>query len=255
MKNSSFSENIPTDKLLIDKRVDEALARLNYLAESGTIGLLTGATGVGKTCILKLFINRLSRNKYRTVYINFTSLTASGLLRLIAKKMGEGSNSIAGKEKTFSQILEKVNQDDLTTILLIDESHLLSNAALVDLRLLIGQNTSNFKVLLCGQEDLRKKIKAHAHAALLNRISVQYQLSAFSVKQSIEYIDHNLKNSGKSTKTISSDAKKIIHEYSSGIPRNINNIITAALLTASSMRIEIIDADFITKIMEELYAF
>jgi predicted GTPase len=33
----------------------EGLARMTYLAEAGTIGLVTGHTGVGKSSLIRLF--------------------------------------------------------------------------------------------------------------------------------------------------------------------------------------------------------
>ena len=46
MKTHPFTEPASMDMILQDQRISEALARLEYLATQGTIGLLTGPAGV-----------------------------------------------------------------------------------------------------------------------------------------------------------------------------------------------------------------
>jgi general secretion pathway protein A len=42
------------------------------------------------------------------------------------------------KERLFLQVIDKVNKNNLTHLLILDEAHLLDNNALVDLRLLVS---------------------------------------------------------------------------------------------------------------------
>lgn len=252
-----FTENLNAQEMLSDERVKQGLARFEYMAENSNLALLTGQSGVGKTSLLNLYIKTLSKNKYRPIYLNLTSLESNQLLRLVLIKLHEVPGHHNGKEKNFLQILEKINSEEATTILIIDEAQLLKDDALTDLRLLISSEPGKeykLKILLCGLEDITKTLKSNTHKSLQSRISVRYHLQAFDIDETSNYIDFRIKNAGGSTKIFNEDAKNIIHDYSKGIPRNINNIATAALIHAASIKQQVIDEDIITTVMEEIMA-
>jgi len=63
---------------------------------------------------------------------------------------------------------------------------------------------------------------------------VRYRLLPLTKIQTLSYIDHRLRLSGVSEKLIDTEAKELIHDYSGGIPRQINTIATACLINAAS---------------------
>ena len=93
MTTHPFLESTPTDRILKDQRITEGLARLEYLAAAGTVALVTGPTGVGKSSLIKLFLSSLSRNRYHPVYVYLTNVGATGLLKLIVSTLGEAPNA------------------------------------------------------------------------------------------------------------------------------------------------------------------
>ena len=46
LKTQPFSEHAAVSSLWLDDRIQEGLARLTYLVEHATLGLITGPTGV-----------------------------------------------------------------------------------------------------------------------------------------------------------------------------------------------------------------
>lgn len=239
MTRLPFQERLPVEALLCDERFSEGLARLRYLAEAGTIGLLSGPTGVGKSSLLRLFVRSLSPNLYQPIYLSLTHVGTSGILRLVLIALGEVPRR--GKERLFLQIVDRLAKTDRTTLLLIDEGHLLPSEALTDLRLLVSSGLDEgprLKLLLVGQDLLRHELKRAAHADLLNRISVRYHISPLTKDQTSAYIDSQLKHAGASEKIFDSEAKSLIHDYSSGIPRQINSHATACLLNAASKNLQ-----------------
>ena len=54
-----FAEHLPAERLWPDDRLTQGLARLRYLTAAGTLGLVTGASGVGKSALLKRFWHEL----------------------------------------------------------------------------------------------------------------------------------------------------------------------------------------------------
>lgn len=250
-----FTETLAVNRLLKDTRVQEGLLRFKYMVENGHAGLLTGQSGVGKTCLLNLFMKSLSRNKYRPVYINLTSLEPRQFLRLILIKLDEIPGNNNGKEKNFLLIKKTLESEDVNTVLIIDEAHLLKDGALKDLRLLINVEpgkTNKLKILLSGLDSISRKLKSNHHQSLKSRISAFYNLNAFNREQSSSYIDFCIKNAGGNKNIFDDDAKLIIYEYSKGVPRNINNIATASLMHAASKKLSVIDETLVITVMEEL---
>ena len=84
-----FAERLSADALWPDERMQQGLARLRYVAEHGTVGLVTGASGVGKSALLKRFMHELSGPGWQPVYLHLTHLPAAGMLKLLVRKLDE----------------------------------------------------------------------------------------------------------------------------------------------------------------------
>jgi general secretion pathway protein A len=128
--------------------------------------------------------------------------------------------------------------------LIFDEAHLLDGDALTDLRLLISSALDvrpPLKMLLVGQEPLRAVLRRAQHADLANRVSVRYQLRPFSREQTCRYIDFQLSQAGGDLKLFDDSVKAAIHDFTGGVPRQINNLATACLLQATVRQVRRID--------------
>jgi type II secretory pathway predicted ATPase ExeA len=122
-----------------------------------------------------------------------------------------------------------------TVILILDEAHLLSTEQLEELRLLTNSemdSRAGFACLLLGQPTLRRRLRQGAFAALDQRISLRCTLDGMGLKETGEYIAHHLKLAGRSDTIFSDDAVALIHEISRGLPRQVNNLATQALIAA-----------------------
>ncbi|MCP4153743.1 MAG: hypothetical protein GY757_38815 [bacterium] len=138
--------------------------------------------------------------------------------------------------------------------MIFDEAHLISSQSLTDLRLLVCsriENSSAVKVVLSGQDLLLETLKRSVLSDLNNRIWIRCRLYAMSKTQTLAYISHRLRCAGGSEKIFTTDAGEIIHEYSGGVPRQINNIATACLIGAAATDINQIDADFVNETMAD----
>lgn len=252
MTTQPFAERIPTQQILKDERMSQGLARLQYMTSQGTIALITGLTGVGKSILIKLFLSSIPQNQYLPIYIHFTNIKAASLLSLIVTKLGEAPKQT--KERLFLQIIDKAKNTNLMIILIIDEAHYLGSDAITDLRLLVSSAMDEappLKIILAGQEKLNNKIKTTSHADFNNRISVLCNLKPLTNAQTIAYIDYQMNYSGASEKVFEPEVKDMIHEYANGIPRQINNIAIACLINAATLNAQKINLDILNQTITE----
>lgn len=246
-----FAEKPPIDWLLRDERTDQALARLKFFEQQGAIALIIGQTGLGKSSLLRLFIDQLPHNRYHPVYLHLTPLNANAFLRLIVTKLGE--KPLMGKDRMLMQILDRININDKCTLFIIDEAHLIDPKILTDLRLLISSidQEVSLKILLCGQESLNQILKRSSYADLVQRITLQFVMQPLSQEKTVAYIDYRITKSGGVTKIFEAEAKSLIHEYTGGVPRQINNVATACLINAAARNIKKITEPLVNETMAE----
>jgi general secretion pathway protein A len=231
--------------------LNEALARLKFFEQQGTIALIIGQTGLGKSSLLRLFIHELPQNRYHPVYLHLTPLNANAFLRLIVTKLGEKPK--IGKDRMLVQILDRINQNDKCTLLIIDESHLLEPKTLTDLRLLISSidEKISLKILLCGQHDLSQILKRSSHADLAQRITLQFMMRSLSKEKTSAYIDHRIRKAAGVEKIFQPEAKDLVHDYTDGVPRQINNVATACLINAAARGLKQITESLVNETMAE----
>lgn len=246
-----FTEKPPIEWLQRDPRIEQALARLKFFEQQGALALVLGQTGLGKSSLLRLFIHQLPHNRYHPLYLHLTAIGANAFLRLMVTKLGEKPRM--GKDRMLLQILERIKQNEKCTLLIIDEAHLIDPQTLTDLRLLISSidEEISLKIVLCGQDSLRDILKRASHTDLVHRINLRFALHALSKEQSSAYIDNRMTLAGGNLKTFETEAKNLIHDYTGGVPRQINNVATACLIHAASRNLKKINDTLVNETMNE----
>ena len=254
MSAMPFSEHIETKNIIKDERMESAVAKLSYLVQDGSIGIITGQTGVGKSSLLRLFLETLPSNNYHPIYIHFTNVTSSSLLNLIAIELG--ANSTNSKDRRFLAIARALKSISCTPILIFDEAHLLSTEAITDLRLLISsaldKSEKSLKIILCGQEDLNQTLKRASCLDFANRISVKHAIKPLSNLQTQTYIVKQLQAVGCDKNLFDSEVIEEINIFSNGIPRRINQICTLCFLSAKEVRSQKITTEILARAVSDL---
>ena len=114
-----FSEHASREALWNDTRMEEGLSRLSYLLDNGLVGLVTGASGLGKSALVRRFIQECSPRVCEPLYCHLAHLPANGLLKFIVSQLGEVPR--LGKGKLYSQILDRAKRSEGTMLLIFDE--------------------------------------------------------------------------------------------------------------------------------------
>jgi type II secretory pathway predicted ATPase ExeA len=215
----------------------EAVARITWLISERAIGVVTGEVGAGKTIAARAATAALDPVRHTIVYLPNPCIGQRGLYAEIVRHLGGAPRF--HKASLVAQAAELLAAEDAekakTTVVIIDEAHLLSGEQLEEVRMLTNHDMdarSPFACLLLGQPTLRRRLKIGTLAALDQRIGLRYHLDGMDLAETVSYIKHHLKLAGRSDTLFSDDALSLVHQTSRGIPRAVNNLAIQALVAA-----------------------
>jgi type II secretory pathway predicted ATPase ExeA len=140
-------------------------------------------------------------------------------------------------------------------VLIVDEAHLLEPAQLEELRLLTNadmDSASAFAGILVGQPTLNRQLRMGTFAALDQRIATRFTIKAMDLVESAEYLRHHLTLAGRDEPLFADDAISRLHRVANGLPRQLNNAATAALIAAAAENKDLVDDACAKKAVAEL---
>jgi len=221
--------------------------------DHGYFGVVHGRPGVGKSMILKDFIRRLDPSEYNTIEMQNTNINGAALLRSLVRELGEKPGR--GRDTLYLQISSRLKCMDKTLILLIDNAELLEMTAFTDLRLLVGLSPLHkkpLKIILCGLDEIDRMLRREQFSDLYDRINIRIPVYPMDEPDTINYIDYRLKKAGGNSKCIPAEVKTMVYQYSGGVMRKVNNIMTACFISAASLNQSIINERTVRLAVKEL---
>jgi general secretion pathway protein A len=237
--------------------LNEVFANLQYGIENGKgIIVVTGEVGTGKTTILRSMLQSLDRS-ILAAYIFNPLLSTQEFFELLADECRvKPQPSKAAMLRVLGQVLIRRHMQGLRTVLVVDEAHLLPKHLLEEIRLLSNFETNREKLLqivLCGQPELQDVLAAQDARQLKQRISLRCSIKPLTDRETAEYIRWRLRIAGAKDENIfDEEAMAVVHQFSGGIPRIINNICDNALLTGFSIADRKITASIVQEVVEIL---
>lgn len=213
----------------------EAVARVCWCIQEQALGMVTGEVGSGKTVAVRAAVCTLDPSRHTVIYLGCPAVGPRGIYTQITLALGgkppfHYASLIPAAQHVLAQEREERGR---RVVLAVDEAHLLGAPALEELRMLTSAEMDSRQalcLLLIGQPTLRRTVKFSAFAALDQRIAVRYAMAPMSGEETASYIEHHLKLAGRSDRLFSDDAIALIHEVSRGLPRQVNNLATQALV-------------------------
>ncbi|MEW6209975.1 MAG: AAA family ATPase [Acidobacteriota bacterium] len=217
----------------------EVMANLQYGIDCGKgLVVVTGEVGTGKTTVLRSLLQSLDRSVL-SAYIFNPLLSTEEFFDLLASEFRlKPQPSKAAMLRLLGYVLMSRHTQEMRTVLVIDEAHLLPAHLLEEIRLLSNFETNREKLLqiiLCGQPELHDVLAQPELRQLKQRISLKCRIKIFTERETGEYVRWRLRVAGARDEHLFTDeALRMVHHYSGGIPRIINNICDNALLSGFS---------------------
>lgn len=246
-QNTPFKRGIPSDCLFLPPELSEVTERLQYVAKNQLFAVLTGDCGTGKTTILRWLDEHLDSHRYKMLYISDSKLTPSCFYRLLLEQLGiVGSrNRSIAKRQLHERVAAMKAIDNISTVCVVDESHLLNFEMLEEIRFLLNMkfdSVSPIALILAGQPELwERRLVLQKCNAIRQRIDVQSILNHYDRSRAGEYISHQLSYAGAQSDIFTDKAVDQIYEYSKGIARTIDKVCTSVLIYGSQNRLRLID--------------
>jgi general secretion pathway protein A len=248
LTDNPFSIAPNPDYLFMSTRHKQALAHLTFgLQESGGFVMLTGEVGTGKTTVSRKLMQDLSENTQTAVILNPT-LSALELLATVCDELSIEYDKNDASLKTFTdKILQKLannHENDINTVLIIDEAQHLLPEVLEQLRLLTNLETNReklLKVVLIGQPELQQLLRRNELRQLAQRVTARYHLLPLTREEVGQYIDHRLNVANLTQSPFNRAAIELLFSISGGIPRVINLLCDRALSLSYSLQRPFVD--------------
>jgi type II secretory pathway predicted ATPase ExeA len=227
---------------------------LEIALQDRSMALVTGQAGVGKTTGVRSFVDSLPSNAFTIIYLGHDQQGAALLRRLCILLGLKPKLHRSQLVLQIGQFLEEnLLESGKSIFLIVDECHLLDLPTLEDLRLLTNSNfdrSSPLAITMVGQLSFRRQLKAPGYEAINQRIRFRYALEGLSMDETTAYIKHRLTSAGGPDDVFLPDALKSIFASSGGIPREINNLCSAALLKAHAIGAKKVDAKLVRIILD-----
>jgi general secretion pathway protein A len=229
-----------------------AYRQLHHSCMNGSLAVLTGEIGLGKTLIVRCTIRSLPA-QVRVAYLINPLLGFVGLLREIYSEFGAEPPApqagLAVLHKALVDLVLKGAAQGERFVVIVDEAHRLSGETLEMLRLLSNLETERAKLIslvLVGQPELETTLKLRSMRPLRERIGLWLSLSPLNQEECAAYVRHRLaRTHGDGSFHFTPAALWWLHRKTNGVPRRINLACERAVLMAYTRRAKGVNWDMV----------
>lgn len=250
MTETPFVRNIPTDRLCVSPKLEDAVGRLKYVADNDQFAVVLAEPGCGKSTLVRLLKARLPKDKYLLLYLADSKLTPRWLYTGLLDQMGLEPKFYRGDSKRrLQEAIKEVKASGKKVLCVLDEAHLLEKETLEEFRFLLNydiDSASPMSLVLVGQKELwEQKLRLQAYTAIRQRIDMPIILERLDRAETHKYIAAHMAYSGCPNEVFTSDAEEEIYNVSAGIPRMINQICKKTLMYAYQQQKRLIDGHMV----------
>lgn len=236
-----FSLTPDTQFFFANGSATDALNTLIVAARSGEgFTKVVGEVGTGKTLLCRLFLDKLSKDRFVTAYVPNPYLEPMTLLLAIADELGvkypENPNQHQLLRALSYFLVDTFARGQRTVVVCLDEAHAMPTESLEALRLLSNLETEKRKLLqivLFGQPELDTRLEHPSVRQLRQRITFSARMRPMTKVQVAHYVSHRLQVAGyPGERLFTRPALSLVSRGSLGTPRLVNILAHKALASA-----------------------
>ena len=219
---------------------------------------IVGEVGVGKTTILRAYLEKTRPQKGKTIYIFHPNVSFPILLKTILQGL-----SLTPVGETPSEMLKQLHEALIneyrsggTVVLLIDEAQHMPIKTLENLRMLSNLESSTDKliqIVLIGQPELEDRLNRHELRQLRQRIAIWAKIEPLTKQESRAYIDFRIAQvTHEEVKIFSKGAVALLVKVAGGIPRRLNVLCDNALVTSFGYQTKPVTSKIVREIIFDI---
>jgi putative secretion ATPase (PEP-CTERM system associated) len=219
--------------------------------------LVTGVPGTGKSTLISDLLKDFTPSRVLIGTIVVTRLDTDDLFRAVAYALNlsvEGMDR-ASVLRTLELFLTEQAEKGKRALLIVDEAQNLTLEGLEDLRLLTNLQMGNrplLQIFLLGQENLREKVQDPKLKQLLQRVIAACHLESLEADETRDYVEQRLIQAGwQGNPEITDEAFGLIHQFSGGIPRRVNQLCTRLFLYGAVDEKHVLDASDVHAVLDD----
>lgn len=253
-----FSAEMKVQEILQTEAVLAVADRVDYALRLGSMVMVTGEVGSGKSTALRFAMSRLHPSEYRVLWVTATSGSILELYRQIALELEVETATFSRAlltRKIRKSILDLVLGKKQKVVLLIDEASLLRLDVFAELHTLTqfeGDSKPLLPMILAGQNNLLDKLYWRTSLPLASRIVARSHLKGVDRQGMEDYLNHHLKIAGLDHSLFTEQAITAIHQGSGGLFRKANHLARGALIAAASEKCPQVSAEHVRLAATEL---
>jgi len=210
-------------------------------ARQGFVALV-GAVGVGKTTVLRSYLERVEPSQLTCIYIFNPNMSFSHVLQTICRAFGleVPPEEVVDTVNRLHQALLEEYHRGRNVALIVDEAQHMPIETLEQLRLLSNLETPTQKLIqmvLVGQPEFEAKLHHPALRQLHQRVVIRATITPLTTQESLEYIAHRLAQVRLTDAPLfTKGALRQIIKHAKGTPRVLNILCTNALMQGCGAR-------------------
>ena len=259
LKEEPFNVTPDPSFLFMSPGHREALASIIYgvRKRKGFI-VITGEVGVGKTTILRSYLEMASKEDLRFIYIFNPKMSFLELLKVIFQELGleTGKEDVVEMVSRLQQVLIEAYKCGNNVVLIIDEAQNVPVETLENLRMLSNLETSTEKliqIVLCGQPEFEQMLNRKELRPLKQRVAVHWKIARLSRGESFAYIQHRMAKAAlKKSKVFTRGALRKVVKQSEGIPRTLNILCDNALVAGFGSQMRPVNSKIVKQVITDL---
>jgi len=195
--------------------------------------LLAGASGMGKTCLLRDLANSLDRHRHHVVYVSSSRASLVGVVRFLAQSLHVSPRRTY--LETVQVLAEAIQAQTAHLLLWVDEAHEVDTTTLQEVRMVAEADLGAEQILsvvLSGLPSLIAHLDAPQLFPLKRRIALRLRLDGLRRDELDAFLEHRFGSS--QAQRLPAAVRDELFERTQAAPAVIDGVVRQALSTSTA---------------------